>query len=407
MNFPLLSVFAVVTVVCLFGFPKAGVYLGDIPITFGYLLLGVTGGIQLIRLAANSKRRIRPEYAALGLLFFLLSTVELAGFSQYGYASKGALISIVVSTIIVPVLSLLSIHYFIDILGTPRFLKLLRISLLIVFGFGVLSFVVYNTTHIVIGIPFLTTTGADIHLVAERHNLRGSMIKMFSTYNNGNILGVNLLIWGPIAAIGAAGARFQFRSICILTLSRSVWIGFAAYEFVNAVVQRKIARIFYAGAFVLVLFAIFVGASYVMGREPFAFLLDSNLGGRVSNFRDELHGMGTQKLAWTSESLYLAAYLTFGWMGVALITLIWLLPIVFGGRSPIEIQSRIVLAIYLFIASSEAAFNLIPTQAVYWMVAGLALGAAGTKPDEIDDEWTNLPNIPHRDPSADRPHVFE
>jgi len=375
-----------VTVVCLFAFPKAGVYLGGVPITFGYLLLGMTGGIQLIRLAANAKRQIRPEYAALGLLFFLLTAVELAGFSQYGYASKGALISIVVSTIVVPVLSLLSVHYFVDILGEQRFLRLLRISLLIVFGFGILSFVVYNTTRIVIGIPFITTTGADIHLVAERHNLRGNLIKMFSTYNNGNILGVNLLIWGPIAAIGSTRAQVQFRSICVLTLSRSVWIGLAAYELVNAVVHRKIAKIFYAGAFVFVLFAIFIGASYVLGREPFAFLLDSNLGGRVSNFQDDLHGMGTQKLAWTSESLYLAAYLTFGWIGATLLTLIWLTPIVFGGRSPIKIQSRMVLAIYLFIASSEAAFNLIPTQAVYWIVAGLALGAAGPDSGDLEPE---------------------
>ncbi|WP_146525885.1 hypothetical protein [Novipirellula artificiosorum] len=378
MKLSLLSVFAVVTIICLFGFPKAGIYLGDVPITFGYLLLGFSATIQLVRIAISGRRSIRADEAGLGILFFLLATVELAAFAKYGYHSKGALVSIVASTIVVPIFAILSVNFFVDILGTPLFFRLLRISLVIVFTFGVISFFVYNTTGIIIGVPFLTTTGGDISLVAERHNLRGTFIKMFSTYNNGNILGVNLLIWGPIAAIGAAASRFQFRSICILSLSRSVWIGLAAYELVNSIVQRRAKNIFYAGAFLLVLFTIAVGVSWMMGREPIAFLLDANLGGRVSNFEDNLHGMKTQKLAWTSESLYAAAYLTFGWCGSLLITLIWAIPILRGGRSPIQVQSRIALTIYMLIAASEAAFNLIPTQALYWMIAGIAMGATGT-----------------------------
>ena len=38
-------------------------------------------------------------------------------------------------------------------------------------------------------------------------------------------------------------------------------------------------------------------------------------------------------------------------------------------------QARIALTVYMFVASAEAAFCLIPTQASYWMIAGIALGA--------------------------------
>ena len=410
MKLGLISALATMTVLALFAFPKAGIYVGEIPITFGYLLLGVTGTLQSVRLAIRGCRQIRFDYVLLGILFFLLAAVEATSFSAYGAHSAGSLMSITASTIAVPILAMLSAHLFVEVLGMQRFLQLLRVSLAIVFVFGVVSFAAYNATGNVIGIPYLTTTGSDIYEVAERCNLRGSLIKMFSTYNNGNILGINLLIWGPLAIAGTRFSVMQFRSICILTLSRSVWIGLATYELIHSIVRRNARKTLYAGAFVMVLFALYVGASWFMGRDPTAFLLDRNLGGRVASFERNLHGIHTQKVGWGNESLYAAAYLAFGWVGAGLIAAIWAVPIIRGGRSWTEIQCRIAMAVYMFVASAEAAFNLIPTQASYWIMAGIALGA-GRSTAELSvrgqgrgawDRRTELTEENSSDPVADR-----
>ena len=319
----------------------------------------------------------------------------------------GNAVSIVISTIVVPILAMLSANWFLDVLGWSGILRTLKLALAIVFVFGIVSFIAYNGAGKLIGIPYITTTGGDISLVAERHNLRGSIIKMFSTYNNGNILGVNLLLWGALVASASRTTAFQFRSLCVLTLSRSVWIGLATLELANSILCRSVKRIFYAASFVAVLGVVAVGATVWMGRDPSEFFLDADLGGRITTLKMNLSGISTQKLAWTNESMYAAAYLAFGPAGVLIISSIWALPIFRGGRSPIEIRCRLILFVYLFIATAEAAFNLVPTQASYWMIAGIAMsGHASLQPAEVstdqDDASTDGKSMdsPGTDPIA-------
>lgn len=387
MNFPIASVIAISTLIVLLAFPKAGVYAGNIPLTAGYALLALTGLLQLIRLANRGGVKLRADYVFLGLMFLLLGVLQAGAFSMYGTQSLGSAISIVASTLIVPCLALLSVHWLVDTLGLDRFMRTLRIALLIVFVFGIASFAVYNTTGKVIGIPFVTTTGADVSLVADRHNLRGSMIKMFSTYNNGNILGVNVLIWGAVAAAGTTFSLMQFRSICVLTLSRSVWLGLAAMELAHAFLRRSVRGIAYSVAFVVLLTVVVAAASISIGRDPTDFLLDANLGGRVASFQENLYR--SQKVGWTNESLYAASYLALGPLGAILLVATWVVPIVRGGTNRLQTNCRVALGVYMFVAAAEAAFNLVPTQASYWMIAGLAMGAgqdqAATRADDNKD----------------------
>jgi len=375
MRISIASSFAIVAIIIFFAFPKAGVYVGDVPLTLGYGLLAITGGWQLLRLARHGRPQVRADYLILGILFFLLATVEAVTFAKYGFASLGTLFSILASTLVVPALGVLSVHVLIDALGMERFMRMLRISLAIVFVFGMVSFAIYNTLGVVVGIPCLTTTGEDIHTVADRHNLRGPVIKMFSTYNNGNILGINMLLWGAVAAAGTKFSLWQYRSICILTLSRSVWLGLALMEIISSVVQRSVLRILVAGVLVACLTVVYVAASWFIGRDPLSFLFDRNLGGRVVSFQDSIYGANGNRVGWTNESLYAAAFLAFGPVGTVLISAIWLFPIFRGGRSPIEVNCRIALAVYMMVACAEAAFNLVPTQSSYWMIAGIAMGA--------------------------------
>ena len=70
------TAFVLLTIVVLFAFPKAGVYVGGVPLTFGYALLAAAGIFQFSRLAITGRRRIRGDYACLGVLFLLLASVS-------------------------------------------------------------------------------------------------------------------------------------------------------------------------------------------------------------------------------------------------------------------------------------------------------------------------------------------
>ena len=195
------SVLAVLTLILLFGFPKAGFYVGNIPVTFGYLLLALMAVGETMHLAIDHKRSIEPRYLGLGLLIFCLAIVEIVSFRLYGSKSMGAMVSILVSTIGMPIIAILATHWMLRVLGLDSMLAALRWALVPVLAFGMLAFVAYNATGTITGVPFLTTTGSDISSVVSRHNLRGPIIKMFSTYNNGNILGINLLMWGTVGGV--------------------------------------------------------------------------------------------------------------------------------------------------------------------------------------------------------------
>ena len=354
----------------MFALPKAGFYLAGTPVTFGYFMLAALAALQVLRMTTRPLR-VCGDHLTLGLLLCSLGTIELTTFARYGYDSIGSLASIVVSSLLMPVLSILAAHWTIERLGLPRLLKVVGYSLLVVAGYGLLSFLVFNTAGVLVGIPYITTTGGDLSEIMLRHNLRGPVIKMFSTYNNGNVLGVNVLLWGPLVATSLQ-TQMAFRTVCLLTLSRSVWVGLLVYESLTAAISMKIWR-WFAGLVLLgMLIASVYGASRWMGLDPLAFLTDRQLGGRVQSIQNNLHRGLSSQTNWPSESFYASAYLSFGPAGLVLMTLVLLFPIVRGGRSNLAIRGRIAMATYLVVASAESAYNLVPTQMSYWFVAAIA-----------------------------------
>ncbi len=352
------SLIAIFTLIVLFGFPKAGLYVGNIPFTFGYFLLGGLAFLEMARAAVARKRSLHKIYLWLGVLLVALTVVELFMFRVYGSRSLGSTISILVSTIAMPVIAILGTQWMIRVLGIDGLLKALRWALVPVFVFGIISFVAFNAGGKVIGIPFITTTGDDISQVAVRHNMRGPVIKMFSTYTNGNILGINVLIWGPIAAFASLPCAIGYRSICVLTLSRSVWVGLFALEVIGAITEKSLMRIYraMAGSFALLLIVVIASAS--IGKDPVSFLLDKDLGGRVTNLQNDLEVISTQRIGWDSESVYAAAWLAFGPVGMLLLVCVWMLPIVMGGNSELQRVARLSLLVYMLIASVEGGVQL-------------------------------------------------
>ena len=371
--FPFLAAVGLLTMTA---FPKAGVYVGNIPVTLGYVLLMFFGSLEILYIAINKVKTTRPVFISLAIGFFGLAILQLSFFRIYGYRSMGNAISIMASTLLVPGLSILSTTWFLRTLGIGNFVRTLRLSLLIVFSFGMVSFFAYNASAIVIGVPYVTTTGDDITEVFQKHNLRGPIVKMFSTYNNGNILGLNLLLWGPMAAVGVVPSlryALGYRAICLLTLSRSVWVGLLTYEFISAYETRSLLRVRRAFGVSIALVGTAIMVSVLIGKDPLQFLLDKDLGGRVSDFNEQIKVISTQRIAWDGESVYTAAWMAYGPLGLLGILSVWLLPIFHAGPSLIQRTARVSMIVYMLIAAVEGAFNLIPTQFTYWMVASIAI----------------------------------
>lgn len=406
MSTKLAALLAGSTLIVLFGLPKAGIYVNNIPITFSYLLLGLTGVAEIFRLAGGSRKRIETRYLWLMCGLMGLTCIELYSFRVFGHKSLGIMISVLVSTIMMPVLGILAAHWMIRTLGLPKLISVMRWALGIVLVFGVVSFMAFNVAGIVLGVPYVTTTGSDITLVAARHNLRGPIIKMFSTYNNGNILGINMLIWGPILAITSLGSSIAYRTVCLLTLSRSVWVGLIGIEFFGAIEERSYRRVYQAFGGAIVLGFAVIGASIMIGRDPMEFLLDRDLGGRVTSLQNDLEVMSRRRIGWDSESVPAAAWLAFGPVGLMLMAVIWFIPIVCGGVSAIQKTARISLLVYLIVSCVEGAFTLVPTQAIYWFVAAIAMASPellGLDQDPESDEQSGDNAVQEEPDSGDDP----
>jgi hypothetical protein len=144
-------------------------------------------------------------------------------------------------------------------------------------------------------------------------------------------------------------------------------------EILGAAMDRAVTRMMKAAAAVIVLACVVVVASLAIGRDPTTFLLDRDLGGRVTNLQNDLEMLSTSKIGWDSESIYAAAYLAFGPAGVAVILAIWTIPVLSGGSSRLQMTCRLTMLVYLLIGMAEGAFVLVPTQAVYWSVAAIAM----------------------------------
>ena len=216
--------------------PKGGFYVNSVPITWGYVLLGLTGALTVMAILLGRFK-----------ITLLLTTMValLAGFSAYslvalitlGYdptLSFGLLLSYFVSISIVPVLTLLSTCYLLKRVGLVPFLALLKSAFILVVAWGIIHFVAMNAFDTFIGVPYFTTTGPELDITHTRAVNRGSVLKMVSTYNNGNILGINLLLWFPLVLEGGRKLAKRFavpsRALFLLSLSRTVWAGWIFSE---------------------------------------------------------------------------------------------------------------------------------------------------------------------------------
>jgi hypothetical protein len=375
-------------------FPKAGFYAGSIPITLGYVLLAISVLLILTRsILTVGPARLPPTFLVQIALLCLFALYCIVAISTNGLADDVVVSNIVlvittsdvlvyvVSVLVVPALSILLGMYLYSHVGYARILRVLQASLVIVIFWGMAIFFSMNVLGDVWGIPYVTTTGNDLLFTLTRSINRGGIYKMVSTYNNGNILGINLLIWLPVLLFTKKKLplwlKVGARALLLLTLSRTVWLGWIAMEMFALFANRPSAKKVALGVCALGVIGIlaYVVSGFLIG-DPAAFLFDSTAGGRILYTLEDvsLSNFLPQRYTGILEIVYVWMIRSFGILGVILFVVTWFYPLSLRIHCADAKLVRIGLATYAVLMFSDGAFLYVPTQLTFWLFAGLLFG---------------------------------
>lgn len=348
---------------------KAGFTAGGTPVTFGYILLGAAAPFALIGLV---RRSVLSPSAFVHLLIGYLPIGLLALYKIQTYtASPVALLVMGTVFLLLPAIILGILSPYLEDLTEAQILSVLKWCVRFAVAWGLLNFTLYFLTKQFIAIPYLTMNAADAAEVFSKNNRRGPLMKLVSTYNNGNIFGVCMIMLGPlyIYAENKKSWVAAFIVAIMLTLSRSAWAGLLLMGAMMVVVgQLKINR----GPLWI---AILVVAALLMTIMPLLGwtsdnLFDANLGGRLHQISDlQWTWWGAQRIQ-ISEILYAGLLQSFGVAGGLLALLALGMGALYGFSnfqrlSMLRKAALAGLLCYLGIAASDAAFIFPPTMATF------------------------------------------
>jgi hypothetical protein len=396
-------------VVFLVLFPKGGIKLGPLPITWGYLFLAATMPIfAAVRLLVFPLRWPKRVLLTLALLLpmqlVFLYAVEFCGIADAAYA-----VSTFVGLIALPYIFLLVYPPFLPLIDGERLSRYLRWSILLAAIWGIFLFFLHPLTGHFIEVPYLTVNAGDYgEIEATKHIARGLFLKLISTYNNGNVYGVATLIVLPLyrELEHVRWRRAVLVIALLLTLSRTVWAGLILLEMfpLFALMARQVwsfpilhlhsavRRITVVGIMMALVFAsvLFNAAS----SNALAFLFDPTAAGRTAEVAgvtsSSLTLLPSQPASGFQEVLFVTAAQSYGWAGLAALILLLVSPVILlvaepeAWSSPARRAAFKGLVLYIMLAGVDGALNYIPVMAFYWFAYMIYLfGWPGERSDEI------------------------
>lgn len=366
-------------------FPKGGIKVGEVPITWGYLGLGLI--LLWLPYALLARRSVELRTVRLACLAFLLpfQLVSWSGLLANGVGGAGFTLSFITAFFVVPLAMVLVIGIHVDRLDLSLLLRAVRWSVLLVSAYGIFLFVYKLGTGSFIEIPYLTVNAGDVGTLEGKHIDRGGIFKLISTYNNGNIFGICMVMLLPLYAYlePRLSRQLVVKGALLLTLSRTVWAGWLAYEVLHRLYVRRVTwRSLGVMAVWVGIAAAGVGfALSLLGRGA-AFLVDRRLGGRIDQLRylAEASILPSEEFDSISEMIYFSIAHNFGVLGLTCFVLALAGPLILhlGGflpqmQSPYKKSLALGLLLYLIVALSDGAILLIPVMPIYWFVATLLL----------------------------------
>ena len=373
-------------VVFLVLFPKGGIKAAGTPLTWGYVLLGMTAPPAIALRLLALPLRFRPSAMMAFCTLIPFQLVCLYSMKTYGVDNLGILLSDLTGFVVLPGLFLLVFPAFLPFIDPVRFSRYFRFCLLGAALWGIFLFFWRPLFGYYIEIPLLTENLADAGLLeATKHIYRGAFFKLISTYNNGNLYGVATLILFPLykQMETSRWKRNAVRVALVLTLSRTVWLGVVIEQLLSTAASlpamvRALPRI-HSGearrrgtALLITLAVVFVG--FLFSVQSLQFLFDTSLGGRTEQLKFLLHPsfLPTYPVTGFSEVVYGSALVFFGVAGLLSILLILMSPLLLLAvypklvAGPVQRSAAKGLILYSILAASDGAINLIPVLAFYW-----------------------------------------
>lgn len=364
-------------------FPKAGFKIGDIPITFGYILFASVVFMVLLRNWQRPLRLADRNRLMIVLLALPFAIYGLFVFYFLGYQETGFVISFFVNFLLFPISFMYILSIQIDRLDMEYLLSLIKHGVLLISIYGIFLYVYKNATGNFIEIPYLTVNSGDLGALESKNIARGDSYKLISTYNNGNIFGVCVLMLLPLFDFLEVNflKRLIVRTALVLTLSRTVWIGIILYDAARLIFSKRrgVSLILSSLAYVFISVCAILYLLGVLGYSS-DFILDKSLGGRADSLNFELRLIPDKPFSSISEIVYASVLDSFGVIGFFLFIIFFLSPIfiyffTFNKKRLNPYKNKIISGIFIYIVLcfSDGAMMLIPTMLIYWFLVALFL----------------------------------
>lgn len=359
--------------------PKGGFKIAGIPITWGYLYLGLLFVLSIIIIVNKYKFGINSKHYMCYLAtlpFVSFFTIHLLIFGYEG--TLGNLIAFYISLVFLPFLFYIILGNFLTKINSDYIQNLITKSVFWISVYGILLFIYKQATGHFLEIPYITVNSGDLgELARSKFNQRGSVAKLISTYNNGNIFGVCTLMLFPVF-YNRTTSKFKIFIVIlalILTLSRTVWIGLIFYFLIiyrNKLL--KLATLYFLGAVMLFIIGSIVMTRYFQYGSLKGFILDSNLGGRILQIRkvNEITIFGNKAYTIIDEIVYLSIFRQFGVVGLLLFCVSFFAPIyLFLQTKNNNFIYFLGVLTYLFVCLSDGCMLLIPTLAFFYFICAM------------------------------------
>ena len=362
-------------------FPKGGIKHHNIPITWGYALLALISFTLLLR----KRYSIRKEhlYILLALLPFQIysaCSLFINGIENIGFAFAFFVSFFCLSFIFFFILS-----EYIENLDILYFFKILKRSVFFIACYGIFLFFYRYFVGSLLEIPLLTTNYHEKGVIETTkfiHN-RGLFLKLISTYNNGNIFGLCLLMILPLYNYIEKNIfkKNIVKLSLIFTLSRTVWIGLVISEFFFSffIIKNKhksLARFFMTTLIVITIIVFF--SKYI--QRPISWYFDKDMGGRVKDYYFIISFLSHIPFAHIAEMIYFSVLYIFGFLGLVFFIISMFSPIALFALKNIKnnlsnVDKCIILglATYLIVSFSDGAILYLPVMAFYWFLSSFLL----------------------------------
>ncbi|MEI6242481.1 MAG: hypothetical protein WCP39_03645 [Chlamydiota bacterium] len=355
-------------------FPKGGFKIVDIPLTWGYMFLGLFSLFSFFR----NFYRISKDHLYAFLATIPFQVIYLYTLINNGFSILGFVFALVLSFTYLPIVFFLLFSSQLEKLDLPFFYRLLKKGMLFVAIYGIFLFFYKQITLKFIEIPFLTVNFNDMGHLEEKHIDKGLVFKLISTYNNGNLYGIYMLMLLPLYTYleNSQWKKLIVRLALILTLSRTVWIGLLLHEILYSIFIAKnkkssfwLSSLLFLGFFFLIPWYFKFSSNFLMGK---------NLGGRIDSFIgiSDISFLSTQPFFVIDEIVYLGIGKNFGIFGLITFLFAMTMPLLLAFSktlSSVEKALALGLCIYLIIAGADGALLLIPTMCFYWFIAAFLL----------------------------------